>query len=71
MAGFCHNNLPYSFQHPEMGSVFILKFTWSISPTAGVLGRAMFPGSTPGAPLRGEAKMQLFLSFYHHGRKMC
>lgn len=39
------------FRHPEMGAVFILKFTWSISPTAGVQGRALCPGSTPGAPL--------------------
>lgn len=26
MAGFCHNNLPYSFQHPEMGAVFMPQF---------------------------------------------
>ena len=48
---FCHIHLPYFFRHPEMGAVFILKFTWSISPTAGVQGRALCPGSTPGAPL--------------------
>lgn len=30
---------------------FVHKFTWSISPTVGVRGRALCPGSTPGAPL--------------------
>lgn len=33
------------------GRVLFLYFAWSISSTADVQGRALCPGSTPGAPL--------------------